>query len=143
MPLIDYPISQAYLPAPVGGALTPLLQVELINGAQAAQALGVVDSGSTITVFSPEFALLLGIEDITSGELQAIGTQGGTVDCYKFDLEMEVHVGEHAKRFSCRIGFFAATKPRNILGRDVLFQHYQLGFNDPAQVFYLRPQTEA
>lgn len=142
MPTINYPYTQAYLPAPVGGAISPLLQVELILGAQNARTLGVVDSGSDLTVFSPEFAQILGIEDITVGDFQPINTQGGSVDCYRFDLEMEVQVGEHTKRFSCRVGFFAASRPRNILGRDVLFRHYQLGFNDIAEEIYLLPEDE-
>src|SRR5208282_1550084 len=141
MPEINYPYTQAYLPAP-GGGLTPLLQVELFNGGQAAKAVGVVDSGSAITVFKPEHANLLGIQDVTNGDLQQISTQAGGLDCYVFDLEMQVEFGDNTIRFPCRVGFFAGNVKRNILGRNVLFQHFKIGFNDIAQEIYLRPEDE-
>jgi hypothetical protein len=140
MPQINYPYTQPYLSSPSG--LTPLMQVKLINGTVSTGALGTVDSGSTVTVFKPEHANLLGIEDVTSGDLQQITTQGGGVDCYVFNLEMQVEFGDDTIRFPCRIGFFVGNMPRNILGRNVLFQHFQIGFNDRNQEIYLLPEEE-
>jgi hypothetical protein len=72
-----------------------------------------------------------------------VTTQGGPVVFYKFDMEMEVQVGDHVSRFFCRVGFFEVSRPRNILGRDILFRHYQIGFNDTEEVIYLLPENEA
>lgn len=141
MPLVDYPATLGYLPASGGGALCPAIEVELIYGEQATKAVGVVDSGSTVTVFNPEHAELLGIDDVTDGELQNIGTQGGPVHCYIFDLEMQVEMEDHTRRFTCRVGFFPTRRPRNILGTNVLFQHYQIGFNDRMQQMYFLPEN--
>ena len=59
-----------------------------------------------------------------------------------FDLEMQVEVGDNTIRFPCRVGFFVGNGPRNILGMNVLFQHFQIAFNDIAQEIYLRPENE-
>jgi hypothetical protein len=140
MPQINYPHTQPYLPAP--GGLSPMLQVTLINGSVSTGAAGIVDSGSTVTVFKPEHANLLGIEDVTVGDLQQISTQGGGVDCYVFSQEMQVELGDDTIQFPCRVGFFAGNMPRNILGRNVLFQHFKIGFNDRNQEIYLRAEDE-
>src|SRR5437899_2711322 len=120
MPTIDYPLSAPYLPA-AGGALTPLLEVELIRGARTARALGVIDSGSTITVFNPQHAEVLGIENLEEGEPGRVTTQAGLVEFYVFELEMQIRLDGHTKRFPCRVGFFATPKARNILGRNYIF----------------------
>ena len=52
----------------------PAVEVELINGTQTVRAVGVLDSGSALTVFSSEFAELLGIEDVTIGYLNNVST---------------------------------------------------------------------
>jgi hypothetical protein len=117
------------------------MQVKLFNGTESTGALGVVDSGSAITAFKPEHASLLGIEDVSGGVLQQISTQGASLACYMFSLEMQVEFGGNPIRFPCQVGFFAGNVPRNILGRNVLFQHFQIGFNDIAQEIYLKPEN--
>jgi Aspartyl protease len=141
MPTIDYPYSAPYLSAP-GGALAPLLEVELIRGAQTARVLGVVDSGATVTVFNPEHANLLGIDNVEEGEAQSVSTQAGSVDYYLFELEMQVQLNGHSNRFPCRVGFFATKKPRNILGRNYIFGHYKIGFWDSQGMMYFLPIVE-
>jgi hypothetical protein len=140
MPTVDYLYSQNYLPIQPSGPLGPALKVDLIMGNARIPVIGVLDSGSTVTVFNPEYAELLGIEDVRAGEMARVGTQGGPVSYYLFDLEMEVQLVAHVLRFPCRVGFFEARKPRNILGRDFLFRHYQIGFRDREQEVYLRPE---
>jgi hypothetical protein len=143
MHTVNYPYSIEYLPAPGTDALSPALEVELISGNRRTRAVGIIDSGSTVTVFNPEHAVLLGIEDVSSGDLQTIRTQGGSVDCYVFALDMQVEIQGHTNRFSCRVGFFAGRRPRNILGTNVLFYQYQIGFNDRAQRVYFLPEGDA
>ncbi len=140
MPTVHYPYSQNYLPIQPDGGLGPALQVNLIMGGTQIPVVGVLDSGSTITVFNPEHAELLGIEDVRVGGPGRASTQAGPVEYYLFDLEMEVRLAPHVLRFPCRVGFFEARKPRNILGRDFLFRYYQIGFRDREQVVYLRPE---
>src|ERR1700722_4267966 len=129
MPTVNYPLSARY--QPVGsGALAPLLLVELIRGSNSARVLGTVDSGSTITVFNPEHAEILGIENLEDGEPRSVSTQAGPVEFYVFDMEMRIELQTHTNRFPCRVGFFTVRRPRNILGRDYIFRHYQVGFRD-------------
>lgn len=139
MPIVDYPLTARYQPG-AGGALAPLLLVELILAGNSTRVVGTVDSGSTITVFNPEHAQLLGIENLEDGEAGRLSTQGGPVDYYLFDLEMRIQLQAHTNQFPCRVGFFATRRPRNILGRDYIFRHYQVGFRDVVEEIYFRPE---
>jgi|ERR1700728_13693 len=140
MRVVSYPISVEYLSAGAQGGLSPALEVELIRGEHRTRAIGVIDSGATITVFNPEHAEILGIENITDGEPGKAQSQAGAVDYYVFDVEMRVQIEAHVKRFPCRVGFFPVRKPRNILGRNFIFGHYEIGFHDSKQTVYLRPE---
>src|SRR5258708_39020863 len=136
MRTVDYQFSFFYLPIASGG-LQPALPVDLIRGPMSTTVIGMLDSGSTFTIFNPQHAQLLGIEDVTDGEASHVTTQLGRVDFYRFDLEMRLKFGTYDRRFPCRIGFFDVRRPRNILGRDFIFQHYEVGFRDRAQEFHL------
>jgi hypothetical protein len=66
----------------------PATEVTLYNGEQSTNAVAIFDSGSTYTVFSPEHAQLIGIDDVTAGNLERISTLGGSREIYLFDLEI-------------------------------------------------------
>lgn len=138
METIQYPLTVDYLSLGRVG-LAPALEVELIRGTKRAKAVGILDSGSPFTIFSREFAELLGIDDLETGEHDRAATGGGPVDFYYFEVEMGIHIGPHDNRFNCRVGFFPERKPRNILGRNYLFNHYDLGFQDRLQRVLFRP----
>ena len=139
MPIVDYPYSQTYLQIPNGGS-APALQIDLIRNDQRISLVGVLDSGSIHTVISHEYAPVLGIEEVREGEAVRASTQAGLVEYFLFDMEIQVRIGSLFPRLFCRVGIFGARRPRNILGRDFFFQHYQIGFRDRAQVIYLRPE---
>lgn len=139
MVTVLYPFSTRYVPLETVG-LSPALPVELINGRRRTMALAVLDSGSTITVFNPEHAVLIGIDDVTIGEAARLSTQGGAIDYYIFQIEMNVQIGAHSNKFPCRVGFFDARRPRNILGRDLMFRHYEIGFRDVEETIHFRQE---
>src|SRR5216683_4472595 len=98
MPTVEYPFERYYLPIGLNGALAPALEVTLIRNKTRVPVVGVLDSGSTITVFNPEHAGLLGIEDVRTGERDRVSTQSEPVTYYLFDLDMEVQLSQHAFR---------------------------------------------
>lgn len=114
----------------------PAAEVTLYRGDLAAKAVGIFDSGSAFTVFSPEHAALIGIDDVTTGIRQRISTLGGGLDIYLFDLEMQLR--EAGGRFAAQIGFFATHAPRNILGRSVIFAAFEIGFHERGGRIHLR-----
>jgi hypothetical protein len=116
----------------------PAAEVALLNGDVRVNAVGIFDSGSPFTVFSSEFAQLLGIENIADGRLERISTLAGSRDVYFFDLEIELLAAGY--RFPAQIGFFTGRAVRNILGRIVIFSAFQIGFHEYAQIIYLEPQ---
>lgn len=119
--------------------LQPAAEVQLFNGAMAAKAVGIFDSGSPYTVFSPELAEVIGIDDVMTGRPEGISTLGGPIRIYLFDLEIQL-LGA-GPRFAGQIGFFATHAPRNILGRSVIFSAFEVGFHERGQVIHLRAEA--
>ena len=103
-----------------------------------ARTAALLDSGSAVTVFNMEVAALLGIE-VTEGEPARVRTQGGNLDYYLFDLEMELDLTPRSVRFPARAGFFASHQARNILGRNLVFSHFLVGFHERRERVYLQP----
>ena len=119
--------------------LQPAAEVALFHGERTARAVGVLDSGSLYTVFSPEHAALIGIDDVMAGTPEGINTLGGPIQIYLFDLEIQL-LGA-GPRFAGQIGFFPARAPRNILGRSVIFSAFEIGFHERGQRIHLRPES--
>jgi hypothetical protein len=117
----------------------PAAEVALYNGPQTTNAVGVFDSGSLYTVFSPEHAELIGIDDVLVGSPERINTLGGGIDIYLFDLEIRLLAA--GTRFAAQVGFFPARSPRNILGRSVIFAAFEIGFHERAQLLRLRAEA--
>jgi Aspartyl protease len=138
MTAIDYPFSSPYMD--VGAGLAPVLEVELFLAAASVRVLGVVDSGSTFTIFNPEYAQALEIDDLHGGVPGRVSTQAGPIDFYIFDMEMAVQLAGHVNRFPCRVGFFESRRPRNILGRNYIFRLYEIGFCDTRNLLRFRPE---
>ena len=110
----------------------------MIYGAKRVRTIGILDSGSSFTVFNPELAEILGVGDVSAGRPLRARTLGGPIDFYSFDLEMGIRLGNRRDRFPSQIGFFVLRMARNILGRNLLFAHYEIGFRESRQLFYLR-----
>jgi hypothetical protein len=136
---VNYPVSIAYRAVPNMAGVQPASEVTLFNGAQSTAAVAVFDSGSLYTVFSPEYAQLIGIEDVTVGNRQGINTLAGQRDIYLFDMDIQLR--ETGPRFGAQIGFFAGHSARNILGRSVVFAAFEIGFRESEQVLHLRSET--
>jgi hypothetical protein len=139
MATVHYSFSAAYVPLENLG-LAPALSVQLVYAGRRTTAVAILDSGSTFTVFNPEHAALIGIDDVFLGERARMSTQGGGIDYYIFQLEMNVQIGAHNNLFPCRVGFFDARRPRNILGRDLMFRHYEIGFRDTQEIVHFRQE---
>ena len=138
---IVYQVELPYRCLPGFSIVSPALPVILDWNGHTAQTVGILDSGSTHTVFSRDIASLLGIDDITEGTLLNIATAGGSISVYLFNLELQVRAGSIHQQFSGQVGFADGRLPRNILGLNVVFQQFQIGFRDSRQLVYLLPET--
>jgi hypothetical protein len=121
--------------------LQPAAEVTLCNGARETTAVAVFDSGSVYTAFGPQYAELIGIEEVTTGTRVRINTLAGSTDIDLFDLEIQLR--EAGRRFAAQIAFFAGHASRNILGRSVIFAAFEIGFCESAQAIHLRPEMVA
>jgi hypothetical protein len=136
--IVNYPISLPYRVVPNTRGLQPAVQVTLFHEGSSTRAVAILDSGSSCTVFRPEHATLIGIDDVTVGRPENISTLGGSIEIYLFDLEIQL-MGA-GPRFAGQIGFFSAHASRNILGRNVIFSSFGIGFHERDQVIHLRPE---
>jgi hypothetical protein len=116
----------------------PATEVTLYNADLATTTVAIFDSGSLYTVFSSQYAELVGIDEVTTGNRVRINTLAGQTDIYLFDLEIQLR--EAGRRFAAQIGFFAGRAARNILGRSVIFAAFEIGFQESAQRIHLRPE---
>jgi hypothetical protein len=112
--------------------LLPGLGVILRSGSnETAEMFAVLDSGSTFSVFQPQMAELLGIDNVTSSSTtRDISTCGGPITIYLFDVEMELLLGSSSEKFTCQVGFPDKPIPRNILGRDLAFMKFTFAFRE-------------
>lgn len=139
---VDYDVEVPYRTLPNFSNLSPALEITLHLSAKAARTVGILDTGSTHTVFKNELAIQLGISDITAGTRTTLRSAGGPFDIYLFDVELEVDAGTIQRRFSGQVGFAAGHLPRNILGLNLVFQHFRIGFRDARQCLYLLPEAQ-
>ena len=117
MPTVNYPVSIPYRAVPNVAGLQPAAEVVLYNGEQNTNTVAVFDSGSLYTVFGPEYAALIGIEDVLTGNRDVVNTLSGSRPIYLFDLEIQLR--EAGRRFAAQIGFFAGRTARNDFLRTV------------------------
>jgi hypothetical protein len=122
-----------------GFGLLPLLDVTLFMGRSQVSTVGLLDSGAQTTVFGLDVADALGISDVREGRAVTGVTLAGPVAFYLFDVEMEVRLAEFRQRFPAQVGFYPARGSRNLLGRNLLFSHFLIGFSESRQETYLRP----
>lgn len=137
MVTVNYPLTFEYRNIPNAG-LQPAVEVELTNGERNARAVAILDSGATRTVFSREIAELLDINDVTTGDLVRTSTLGGPCEFYLFDISMRFPINQAG--FTGRVGFSPSRIPRNILGRDLIFSRFEIGFRETQQRINLRPE---
>jgi hypothetical protein len=136
---IDFEGTFPYRKPPGYNGSMPLAEVVLHSGNNhTGTILALLDTGAIITVFQREFAIDLGIDDVTTGLIhEVVSTLGGSFTVYYFDVEMELTLNGHSNRFGCQVGFAEEHIPRNILGRNIVFQLYTFAFRERhSEVFF-------
>jgi hypothetical protein len=137
---IRYAFEHPYYPV-AGAGFQPALPVQLILGERNARVTGILDSASAVTVFNAEVAELLGIDRLESGDAMFAKTQAGTVQLFLFDVELAFLLSEAVvQRVPARVGFLPSPRARNILGRNIAFSHFQIGFRERLGRVYVQPE---
>ena len=134
-----YEFRMPYQVLPFLGA-QPAVNVQLEFGNQKTQTVGILDSGSVLTVFDEEVARRLGIENIAEGRPIRGTSLGGPFQLYLFDVNMTLLANGRMTRFPAQVGFRPGYQNRNILGRNLVFSYFQVGFHEREQEVYLQPQ---
>ena len=133
----SYQVAFPYQPLVGFNGIFPILPFVVHLGDLAVTAVGILDTGSTYTILQPQIAEGLGITDLSSGRQENILSGGGSFVAYFFDVEIEVTIPGIEKTFGGQVGFTESPRPRNILGLNLVFQHYHIAFRDSAQMLYL------
>ncbi len=137
---INYQAHIAYRNVPSLG-LQPAVEVSLFFLGREAKTVGILDSGSTVTVFDEQIARQIGISDIGEGRLFRAATLAGLAEVYLFDVEMAVNIPGLDDRFPAQVGFWPGTRSRCLLGRNLIFARFQVGFREARQVVYPSNET--
>lgn len=87
---VSYQVELPYISLPGFTDLRPGIHVLLHHGHKSVVTVGILDSGSTHTVFSAEIAELLGITDLATGGRARLRSFGGPFDVFLFAVELEV-----------------------------------------------------
>jgi predicted aspartyl protease len=135
---------QRYLSYPVEGdqQKLPLLHVRLIGNQGSLRTIALIDSGATVTFIPPELAEAIDLRPQQKG-VPAIGAGGEFLnDICTFRLEIlkgkevvhrisgEAHVPQDAERI-----------PYVVLGRDYLFQDFDVTFREKRELVVLKPAS--
>ena len=139
--LVNYQVGLRYQSLP-GLGLQPAVEVHLYVGERDTRVVGILDSGSLLTVFSEEIATRLGIENVAEGRPVRVTTFAGDNTFYQFDVEMAVEIEGIQNRFPTQVAFRPGPISRNILGRSVFFPRFQIGFRDRIEELYLSLEHE-
>lgn len=138
------PFHQRYVSYPVGQdrQKLPLLHVRLIGDVDTLTTIALVDSGATTTFIPPELAEAVVLR-VVERDVSAIGAGGSFLnDVCEFEVELlkkaetiyrikgEAHVPKETGKL-----------PYVVLGRDYLFEIYDITFRERKQLVVLRPAT--
>lgn len=104
----------------------PFIPTKLYYGDKNVKTYGLLDSGSTLSVFRNEIAEDLGIE-IHSGQEKMLQSASGLIRVFIHPLTVEVD----KERFNMNIGFSGELSTSfNILGREGFFEHFRITFDE-------------
>jgi hypothetical protein len=116
----------------------PALAVTLIFSGHQTRTPAIIDSGSNHTVFNLGIAELLGIDNVTEGDPITVSTIGReSVTIYRFPVEIKLEIPPIELQFFAEVSFHPGQLNRNLLGKDLIFQHLQIGFRDKHQRLFL------
>lgn len=114
----------------------PVIEVELSYQGLTKNALSLIDSGSTFSVFSRVLADELGIV-VVQGRAQRLSTLGGSLLAYGHDIEIEVMSDIHYKTEAL---FTEYPIPRNLLGHNGFLDRVAVALRSKYALIYLQPE---
>jgi hypothetical protein len=121
-----------------GLGILPLVSVQLFYGsAKVWTGKALLDSGATYSAFDANIAVQLGI-DISKLPKERIRGVGGSSLMYR--QRMGIRVGPMLKPMACQIYFIEGHANRNLpnlIGRDGVFNHLQIGIDEANKKIYM------
>ncbi len=103
----------------------PFLKLDLIRGDKFVRTEGLLDSGSSASIFPAEFAEDIGIDFAAGNPERFVTAAGDEFEAYQH--RVNVHVGRHIIR-NALIGFTPSINPKyGLLGQD-FFRFFRIRF---------------
>lgn len=138
------PFHQRYLSYKVDGEVLrlPLLNIRLIGPSDTLKTIALVDSGATMTFIPPELASAVGLEPEKRGEA-AIGA-GGSFANDLCPYRIQLLKRDQPIRDIQGVAFVpqdADRVPYVVLGRDSVFQVYDITFRENRKIVALKPAS--
>lgn len=130
---IKFPYHKRAVPAKNGqraqkSLLEPVIHIGIFNGERYLNCLAYIDSGSPNCLFPGEYAEIIGIENIESGQKRdfwGIGAEKAKIPFYSHNIEIEVG----GYKFPCEGYFSRQYNGQALLGQYGFFSHFRVIFN--------------
>lgn len=110
----------------IHGNSYPLIPFSIYRGKEKREAMALIDSGATLSLFKVEIAERLGI-DVQKGEKILMRGVSGWIQGYIHKLKVEIN----KKKFIMKVVFSYDDKASfNILGRNNFFEKFKITFDE-------------
>ncbi len=118
-------------------AKRPILQIDLLSGANRFSCFGLVDSGADHCTFPLSFALQLGLDPLTAKSATSSGLGSTNVPTYYWTIKIDV---QNITTFDVYAGFTEGLEAwgLGLLGQFGFFDRFPISFdcrNDSYQIF--------
>jgi len=120
--------------------LYPVVPVSLTRLGHPVDTNALIDSGSSTTVFKPEFAALLGLHVERGRKISILGIDGEPLNAHAFSLALTIPGTK--EEMSCDVCFSRNLRCSfNILGRDSIFRYYDVLFKEKEKLVVLHDRA--
>ena len=121
----------------------PLLHVRLRGSRRTVRTIALIDSGATVTFIPTELGSAIGL-DVVENDVSATGAGGKFLnDVSTFDLEVLIEGRPvHRIRGQAHVPKDVGRVPYVVLGRDYLFQTYDIAFQEQRERVGLLPASK-
>ncbi len=133
---VQYTRTYTYRRLTLGGVLRPYVAVRIAAGGIAVRYYGLVDSGSDYCVLSTAVARALRI-DWRQGRAVTVGGVAGKTEVYAHQVSIHLHPWPAPVICEAWITNTLPMGANVVLGRNCIFEHLLVGFDERAKEFYL------
>ena len=114
----------------------PIVDVEIFGIKDSLQTIALLDSGADNCLFNLEFAKEIGIDLNKCKKTQTMGVEGGKIDVYITEIDIQV---QHLNKIKIEVGFIDSKSVNGLLGQIGFFDLNRIKFERDHKIFEINP----